>query len=177
VLYGRDLARIGYRWRDLASVYALNLLLIPINLAGVYKSIEQALTRRKIPFGRTPKVQNRTAAPASYLVAEYVMLIWWSLGVLFDLSARRWSHAAFAAFNAAFLGVAIFAFIGWPSTVEDLRAAWNRVRSAAPAQPPANRTARIVWREDHLSAASDPPPIRPVRPGEERQPGAPARRA
>jgi cellulose synthase/poly-beta-1,6-N-acetylglucosamine synthase-like glycosyltransferase len=177
VLYGRDLARIGYRWRDLASVYALNLLLIPINLAGVYKSIEQALTRRKIPFGRTPKVQNRTAAPASYLVAEYVMLIWWSLGVLFDLSARRWSHAAFAAFNAAFLGVAILAFIGWPATVEDLRAAWNRVRSAAPAQPPANRTARIVWREDHLSAASDPPPIRPVRPGEERQPGAPARRA
>jgi len=137
VLYGRDLVCSGYRWRDLASVYALNLLLIPINLGGVYKSIEQALTRRKIPFGRTPKVEDRTAAPARYLLAEYAMLIWWSLGLVFDLVARRWSHAAFAAFNTAFLGRAIFVFIGWSPTVKDLHAAWRtRARSAAPADPP-----------------------------------------
>jgi len=54
--YGRDLVRIGYRLRDLVRVYALNLLLIPVNLGGVFKSIQQGITRRKIPFGRTPKV-------------------------------------------------------------------------------------------------------------------------
>ncbi len=137
VLYGRDLVRIGYQWRDLASVYALNLLLIPINLGGVFKSIEQAVTRKKLPFGRTPKVLNRTAIPALYLLAEYGMLIWWSLGAIFDFAAHRWTHAAFGAFNTAFLGFAIYSYIGWSATVEDLRAAWrNRFRSAEPLDHP-----------------------------------------
>jgi cellulose synthase/poly-beta-1,6-N-acetylglucosamine synthase-like glycosyltransferase len=126
LLYGRDLVRIGYRWRDLASVYALNLLLIPINLGGVFKSFEQAVTRKKTPFGRTPKVLNRTAAPVRYLLAEYGMLIWWSLGAIFDFAARRWTHAAFAAFNTAFLGFAIYSYIGWSATLEDLRATWRK---------------------------------------------------
>lgn len=125
VLYGRDLVRMGYRWRDLVLVYALNLLLIPINLGGVLKSIRQAATRRKIPFGRTPKVMNRTAAPAFYLLAEYALLIWLSLAFVFDSFAHRWTHAAFAAFNAAFLGFAIHSYIGWPATVEDLRTSWR----------------------------------------------------
>ncbi|TLZ32418.1 MAG: hypothetical protein E6K29_01495 [Gammaproteobacteria bacterium] len=90
MLYGRDLVRIGYRWRDLASVYALNLLLIPINLGGVFKSIQQSMTRKKLPFGRTPKVSNRTAAPALYLLAEYGMFLCWSLGAIRDFAAHRW---------------------------------------------------------------------------------------
>jgi len=146
VLYGRDLVRSGYRWRDLASVYSLNLLLIPINLGGVFKSIEQAITRRKIPFGRTPKVENRTVAPARYLLAEYLMLLTWLTGVVIDTVERRWTHAAFAGFNTAFLGFAISAYVGWSATVEDLRAAWTRrfgsigrpARAALPAAPPAD---------------------------------------
>ncbi|HWS62726.1 MAG TPA: glycosyltransferase family 2 protein [Steroidobacteraceae bacterium] len=133
VLYGRDLVRIGYKWRDLASVYALNLLLIPVNLGGVFKSIEQAVTRKKIPFGRTPKVLNRTAVPALYLLAEYGMFFCWSLGAIFDFAAHRWAHAAFAAFNTSFLGFAIYSYIGWSATIEDLRAAWrNSFRSTEP---------------------------------------------
>ncbi len=133
LLYGRDLVRIGYRWRDLASVYALNFLLIPINLGGVFKSFEQTVTHKKTPFGRTPKVLNRTAAPVRYLLAEYGMLIWWSLGAIFDFAAHRWTHAAFAAFNTAFLGFAIYSYIGWSATLEDLRAAWRkRFRSTEP---------------------------------------------
>src|SRR5262249_46485513 len=33
VLYGRDLCLSGYRWIDLLRVYALNLMLLPVNLA------------------------------------------------------------------------------------------------------------------------------------------------
>ena len=150
VLYGRDLVRIGYRWRDLASVYALNLLLIPINLGGVFKSIQQSMTRKKLPFGRTPKVSNRTAAPALYLLAEYGMFLCWSLGAIRDFAAHRWTHAAFAAFNCAFLGWAIYSYIGWSATVEDLRAAWrNRLRSTVsadrPSQPPILSTGNTEW--------------------------------
>ena len=150
VLYGRDLVRIGYRWRDLASVYALNLLLIPINLGGVFKSIQQSMTRKKLPFGRTPKVSNRTAAPALYLLAEYGMFLCWSLGAMRDFAAHRWTHAAFAAFNCAFLGWAIYSYIGWSATVEDLRAAWrNRLRSTVsadrPSQPPILSTGNTEW--------------------------------
>ena len=35
LLYARDLCRIGYPAADVLRVYALNLLLIPVNLAGV----------------------------------------------------------------------------------------------------------------------------------------------
>ena len=38
---------------DVFRVYALDLLLLPVNLAGVLKSLEQAVSGRKIPLGRT----------------------------------------------------------------------------------------------------------------------------
>lgn len=60
-LYGRDMVLLGYKWWDLLRVYALNLLLIPVNLGGVVKSLQQAVTGRQTPFGRTPKVVHRTA--------------------------------------------------------------------------------------------------------------------
>src|SRR5512139_2068964 len=57
LLYGRDLVLCRYRASDLLRVYALNLLLIPVNMGGVLKSLQQAITRQKIPFGRTPKIK------------------------------------------------------------------------------------------------------------------------
>ena len=66
VLYGRDLMQAGYRWTDLFRVYALSLLLIPVNLGGVFRSLQQAITGRKVPFVRTPKVVSRTPAPTLY---------------------------------------------------------------------------------------------------------------
>jgi cellulose synthase/poly-beta-1,6-N-acetylglucosamine synthase-like glycosyltransferase len=126
-LYARDLAKAGYRKRDFIHVYALNLLLIPINLGGVFKSIEQAITRKKIPFGRTPKVLGRTAAPALYVLAEHALLIWWVIACIKDLIEHRWTHAAFTAINSGFLGFAIFRYIGWSAVVEDLRAGLRRV--------------------------------------------------
>src|SRR5262249_36101637 len=62
-LYGRELRFSGYRWSDLLRVYAVNLLLLPVNLAGVLRSLQQGLTGRKAPFGRTPKIEQRTRTP------------------------------------------------------------------------------------------------------------------
>src|SRR5262249_47567317 len=41
-LYAADLRRAGYRYRDVLGVYALNLLLIPVSLGGVMRSLAQA---------------------------------------------------------------------------------------------------------------------------------------
>jgi len=120
-LYARDLARAGYRYADLLRVYALNLMLIPVNLGGVLKSLEQALTRRKTPFGRTPKVAGRTAAPALYVLAEYGLLGWWLVGATTDVMHGHYAHLAFALTNAGFLAYAIYRYIGWRNSVEDLR--------------------------------------------------------
>ncbi len=120
-LYARDLARTGYRYADLLRVYALNLMLIPVNLGGVLKSLEQALTGRKTPFGRTPKVAGRTAAPALYVLAEYGLLGWWLVGAMTDVMHAHYAHLAFALMNAGFLAYAIYHYIGWRNSVEDLR--------------------------------------------------------
>ncbi len=134
-LYARDLARAGYRYADLLRVYALNLMLIPVNLGGVLKSLKQALTGRKTPFGRTPKVVGRTAAPALYVLAEYGLLGWWLVGATTDVMHGHYAHLAFALTNAGFLAYAIYRYIGWHNSVEDLRnsyAHFSRSRIARP---------------------------------------------
>jgi cellulose synthase/poly-beta-1,6-N-acetylglucosamine synthase-like glycosyltransferase len=68
LLYGRDLSRIGYRFRDLFSVCSLNLMLLPVSLAGVLASLVQILTGRKAAFARTPKVAGRTAVHPVYIL-------------------------------------------------------------------------------------------------------------
>ena len=75
-LYGRDLRRLGYDWADLPRVYALNLLLLPVILAGVAKSVQQIVFGTKTPFARTPKIEGRTAAPAFYLGIELLLFGW-----------------------------------------------------------------------------------------------------
>ena len=52
---------------DIFRDLRLQPVLLPVNLAGVLKSIQQAVTGEKIPFARTPKVKDRTAAPALYV--------------------------------------------------------------------------------------------------------------
>ncbi len=136
-LYARDLAQIGYRVSDLLRVYALNLLLIPINIGGVVKSIQQAISREKIPFGRTPKVLGRTAAPALYVLAEYALVVWWLAGMAVSIMEARWGHALFGLANTAFLVYAIGKYLGLRESAEDLFAALPRAagRTAATALP------------------------------------------
>ena len=42
--------RSGYSWHDVVRVYALNLLLIPVNLGGLLLSLRQAVMGRKPRF-------------------------------------------------------------------------------------------------------------------------------
>ncbi|MBI3358623.1 MAG: glycosyltransferase [Nitrospirae bacterium] len=118
-LYGRDLVQMGYRWTDLFRVYAFNLMLIPVNLSGVIKSLHQAITRRKIPFSRTPKVIGRTATPQLYIFLEYALLFHWLVVCALDTMNRRWTHASFSVINATFLGWAMIRFIGLKESKED----------------------------------------------------------
>jgi hypothetical protein len=133
-LYGRDLVRTGYGWADLPRVYALNLLLIPVNLGGVLKSLQQAWTGRKTPFGRTPKVCDRTALPLVYLVAEYAIAGTTLFGCAADAASARYGHALFALANALFFVYGLARFVGFRASWRDARAAlvqWLRDGRAA----------------------------------------------
>lgn len=118
--YGRGLVQIGYRRLDIVRVYALNLLLLPVNLGGVVKSIQQGLTGRKIPFGRTPKVNKRTPAPPLYLIVQVLVIVAWSFAAVVDVLAGRWLPAAFGTCNVALVSYAIGRFIGWRLLVTDI---------------------------------------------------------
>ena len=134
LLYARDLRYSGYRASDLARVYALNLLLIPVNLGGVLKSLQQVLTGRRSPFGRTPKVSGRTAAPARYVFAAYCLLAVWLVGFGIDIATARWVSALFFLANALMLAYAILSFIGLRESWEDIRLSlslrWRSVPAA-----------------------------------------------
>ncbi|TFD88248.1 glycosyltransferase family 2 protein [Cryobacterium serini] len=116
---GSDLRYCGYRFSDIFRIYGFNLVLLPVNVAGVLKSLEQAVTGRKIPFARTPKVRNRTAAPLLFVVAPYLIVAFSALTLWRDVLAQNWGNAAFAAFNGLLATTAILANIGiWSSIVD-----------------------------------------------------------
>jgi cellulose synthase/poly-beta-1,6-N-acetylglucosamine synthase-like glycosyltransferase len=120
-LYGRDLVRLGYRWTDLPRVYALNMMLIPVNLGGIAKSIHQGLTRQKIPFGRTPKVEGRTSAPALYILFEFGLLICMVWGFVGHIGAQRVVYAGFTLLHAGFFAYVLVYYMGVRACYADLR--------------------------------------------------------
>jgi hypothetical protein len=122
ILYGRDMVLMGYRWFDLLRVYALNLLLIPVNLGGILKSLQQVVTGRHSAFARTPKVNHRTAVPAIYIVAQWGIAIWCIGFSMFDLTMGRWAHAFFAAANSMFLFYALVHYVGVRNSLDDVTA-------------------------------------------------------
>jgi cellulose synthase (UDP-forming) len=73
-LYARDLRLLGYAWADLPRVYALNLMLLPINLTGVIRSIQQMLLSRRSTFGRTPKIEQRTPVPPIHVLWQIALV-------------------------------------------------------------------------------------------------------
>jgi cellulose synthase (UDP-forming) len=119
-MYGRDMILAGYRVLDLFRVYALNFMLIPVNLGGVFKSIQQGVTGKQIPFSRTPKVRGRTAAPAGYILAGYALMLFCFSRGLWEVLGDRWLPASFFVGSALVLLYAIAAFIGFQASWEDL---------------------------------------------------------
>lgn len=57
-LYWRNLLQNGYLPGDVFRLSALNLMLLPINLAGVLKSIQQGVTGTRTPFARTLRLRG-----------------------------------------------------------------------------------------------------------------------
>jgi cellulose synthase/poly-beta-1,6-N-acetylglucosamine synthase-like glycosyltransferase len=129
-LFALDLSREGYRFSDIFRVYALNLLLVPVNLAGTINSIRQIRWGKKMPFGRTPKVEGRTSAPAIYIVIEYLATLLLIVGGLAYLLLGDYVYAAFSLGSGIFLAYAIVTFIGLRPSWEDLRVA-RRERATA----------------------------------------------
>ena len=119
LLYSRDLVGFGYGGMDVVRVYALNLILVGVNLGGVAKSVHQACTGRPTPFRRTPKTDGRTAAPALYVAIPYVLLAYLAFVVCWDVSAGRWAHAAVAGMTVVLLAHGLSIFIGWREARED----------------------------------------------------------
>ena len=120
ILYARDLKQNGYRITDVFRVYALNLLLIPVNLGGVSKSVEQAFTGRHIPFARTPKIEGRTAAGSSYIIFSYVLLAQFLFGGTYSILKDHLFLGCFSLMNAAILLYAIIIFVGLKESFEDV---------------------------------------------------------
>ncbi|AOY70079.1 glycosyltransferase [Arthrobacter sp. ZXY-2] len=123
---GSDLRDCGHRFSDIFRIYGFNLILLPVNLAGVLKSLQQGLTGDKIPFVRTPKVKNRTAAPAIYVLIPYAIVAFSALTIWRDFQHQNWGNVAFASLNAVLAMVCIQSYIGlWNSVVDVFLGAIN----------------------------------------------------
>ena len=135
-LYGRDLRRAGYRLRDLGPIYALTLLLVPINIAGVMRSIEQIVTGRKSAFGRTPKIERRTTAAPVHIASQWLLFAFLLYSIGSDFAATRYSFAAFTLVNAGFLFYGISSLIGWREGWEDLKCGFTTSKQSSPGSRP-----------------------------------------
>jgi len=115
-----DLKYCGYKRTDVFRIYGFNLILLPVQLSGVLKSIQQALSGKKIPFARTPKVKNRTVSPMLYVITPLLIVAFSGFTLYRDFLAENWGNAAFAAFNAVVALWAILAYIGIGNTIKDI---------------------------------------------------------
>jgi cellulose synthase (UDP-forming) len=115
-----DLKYCGYNYTDIFRIYGFNLILLPVNLAGVIKSIQQALTSKKIPFARTPKVKNRTAASLPYVLSPIFIIAFSLFTAWRNIEGQNWGNAAFAGFNAFAAIWATVAYIGVWNLLVDL---------------------------------------------------------
>jgi hypothetical protein len=126
LVYGWDLKRCGYGSLDLLRVYALNLMLLPINLAGVGQSVVQIVSGRKSAFGRTPKVGDRTSAPAGHVALQILMPIGIAWAGIHAAATAQPALAGFCGFNVMCMAYGFVRFVGIREAWEDLVAAFPR---------------------------------------------------
>ncbi|MDP9416106.1 MAG: glycosyltransferase family 2 protein, partial [Pseudomonadota bacterium] len=126
MMYGRDLVLNGYLLGDVLRVPAFNIMLLPIHLAGVLKSIQQGVTGTRTPFARTPKVEGRTAAPAWAILSLWGLLAWSLLAGVMHVIEARWLSASFSFVIASSLAYAVQTFVG-------VRASWEDATRPIPA--------------------------------------------
>lgn len=119
-----DLLLLGYRPLCPLRVYAMNLLLLPVNLAGVVMSIRQGITQRKIPFARTPKVSDRVRAPAIYVVLPAAMVLLTALVATQAVWAGRPGTAVVATAMGILLAYALGVYVTPAAAASDV---WARI--------------------------------------------------
>jgi cellulose synthase (UDP-forming) len=155
---GSDLRSTGYKFSDIFRIYGFNLILLGVNVAGVLKSLEQAITMKKIPFSRTPKVKNRTSAPWLYVLIPYAIVAF-SLFIFWrDYTAENWGNATFAAINATLASFAIVAYIGIRASIVDLWLGltdWFWV-DVTPSKPDKDAPVALDWRSVLYHGEADP---------------------
>lgn len=144
VCMGSDLRDCGHRFSDIFRIYGFNLVLLPVNIAGVLKSIQQAFTGEKIPFARTPKVRDRTAAPALHVAVPYLIVAFSLLTLWRDFEHQNWGNAAFAAINATLAVYAIRSYIGIKNSIVDISLGLVSWLFVAPKQKPVPAPSRPV---------------------------------
>lgn len=127
LLLARDLKICGYRYSDVLRVCAFNLMLLPVVAAGVLKQMEQIITGRKVPFGRTPKVEGRTGAPVLYYLLELALVAYFAKRVIEELDVEDWEQTVFAGVNLAFIVYALIVFVGIVPLFQDVGAALMRL--------------------------------------------------
>lgn len=115
-----DLKRCRYNYTDIFRIYGFNLILLPVNIAGTLKSIQQAFSATKTPFARTPKVKNRTASGLIYVVIPILIVAFSIFTLLRNIESRNLGNAIFAGFNAFAATWAILAYIGFWNTLVDI---------------------------------------------------------
>lgn len=134
ILYLRTLMVSGCSAFDIFRVFSLNMMLMPVIFGGVIKQFEQMITGKKIPFGRTPKVVGRTAAPAVYYMVEFLMAGGFLYVCSHDIAAHHWFHALFTAMNSAFMLYAVTFFVGVNAAFEDIASECSMHWNAASAR-------------------------------------------
>lgn len=120
VIQTADLRRNGYPASDVLRVFALNMLLVPVNLAGGLHSLRHAVTGAKSPFVRTPKILDRVAVPATYLVVPSVLA---AQGVIVSAAVIIGTGSAlagYAAVTAALTMYGLVALVGPRNAVADI---------------------------------------------------------
>ena len=114
-----DLKYCRYRYTDIINIYGFNLILLPVNIAGTLKSLQQALTTKKTPFARTPKVKNRTASAMIYVIAPLGIVAFSIFTLWRNIEDGNLGNIIFAGFNAVAATWAILLYIGiWNSIVD-----------------------------------------------------------
>jgi hypothetical protein len=131
IAYARDLKITGFKYSDVWRVMALNTVLIPVNAAGVMKSIQQAVTGRQIPFCRTPKVQGHTGVPRFYVAVELLMCVLGGSSFVYHCVACQWSQVLMSGLFFIQMMYGIYCFLGIKNCMDDLKGiGWQLVSPA-----------------------------------------------
>jgi cellulose synthase/poly-beta-1,6-N-acetylglucosamine synthase-like glycosyltransferase len=124
LMMATDLRHCGYNALDVVRIYGFNLVLVPVNLAGVFSSLLQGLLGYKPAFKRTPKVRTRTVAGLSFVILPYLFVAFSVLMGIHYLHTEHWVNVVLAGANATLGLYGIVAFIGLRNSALDI---WHNV--------------------------------------------------